>query len=163
MIVHFSICFSVHFSLVRLITFDSSLVLILFLFVSWVNRCRLFRWFRVFCQVCQHGQWSCSRLPSSRRRAPEIRRRWNHLSPFQSRRQRKPAYTMHLSSSRSKTHTSTWSAMSLRQHPASPFSVYGLFLVSVFRSFKFRRSSTVLQVLGRDEGPGSSKENSASP
>ncbi len=32
MIVHFSIRFSVQFSLVRLITFDSSLVLILFLY-----------------------------------------------------------------------------------------------------------------------------------
>jgi hypothetical protein len=49
-----------------------------------------------------------------------------------------------------------------RQHPASPFSVSGLFSISVFRSCKSRQSSTVLQVLGRDEGPGSSKENLAS-
>ncbi len=95
MIVHFSICFSVQFSLVRLITFDSSLVLILSLFVSWVNRCRLFRCFRVFHQVRQRGQWSFSRLPSCHRRTLEVRRRWNHLLPFQSRRQRESAYTMH--------------------------------------------------------------------
>ena len=35
MIVHFSICFSVQFSLVRLFTFDISLVLILFLFFNY--------------------------------------------------------------------------------------------------------------------------------
>jgi hypothetical protein len=36
------------------------------------------------------------------------------------------------------------------------------FPISVFRSRKFWQSSNLLQVLGRDEGPGSSKENSAS-
>jgi hypothetical protein len=35
--------------------------------------------------------------------------------------------------------------------------------ISVFRSRKFWRSSNLLQVLGRDEGPGSSSENSAFP
>ena len=52
--------------------------------------------------------------------------------------------------------------LSSRQHAASPFSVSGPFSISVFRSRKFRRSCTVLQLLGRDEGPVSSKENSAS-
>ena len=47
--------------------------------------------------------------------------------------------------------------LSSRQHPVSPFSVSGPFLISVFRSRKFRRSCTVLQLLGRDEGPVSSK------
>jgi len=57
MIVHFSSRFSVQFSLVRLFTFDNSLVLILFSFFQvWVNRCRLFRCFRLFRQVCQRGQ-----------------------------------------------------------------------------------------------------------
>ena len=52
--------------------------------------------------------------------------------------------------------------LSSRQHPVSPFSVSGPFSISVFRSRKFRRSCTVLQLIGRDEGPVSSKENSAS-
>jgi hypothetical protein len=57
MIVHFSTRFSVQFSLVRLFTFDISLVLILFSFFhSWVNRYRLFRCFRLFRQVRQRGQ-----------------------------------------------------------------------------------------------------------
>ena len=47
--------------------------------------------------------------------------------------------------------------LSSRQHPVSPFSVSGPFSISVFRSRKFRRSCTVLQLLGRDEGPVSSK------
>ena len=47
--------------------------------------------------------------------------------------------------------------LSSRQHAASPFSVSGPFSISVFRSRKFRRSCTVLQLLGRDEGPVSSK------
>ncbi len=95
MIVHFSIRFSVQFSLVRLFTFDSSLVLILFSWNSWVNRCRLFRCFHLFRQVRQRGHWSFSRLPPCRRRTLEVRRRWNHVLPFQSRRQREPAYTLH--------------------------------------------------------------------
>jgi hypothetical protein len=57
MIVHFSIRFSVQFSIVRLFTFDISLVLILFSFIqSRVNRYRLFRCFRLFRQVRQRGQ-----------------------------------------------------------------------------------------------------------
>jgi len=57
MSVHFSIRFSVQFSLVRLFTVDNSLVLILFpFFKKWVNRCRLFRCFRLFRQVRQRGQ-----------------------------------------------------------------------------------------------------------
>ena len=56
MIVHFSIRFSVQFSLVRLFTFDISLVLILVSFPFMGNRYRLFRCFRVFRQVRQRGQ-----------------------------------------------------------------------------------------------------------
>ena len=75
MIVHFSICFSVQFSLVRLFTFDIIGTYSVFFLHSWVNRYRLFRCFRLYRQVRQRGQLSCSRLPLCRRRTLEVRRR----------------------------------------------------------------------------------------
>ena len=54
-------------------------------------------------------------------------------------------------------------SLSSRQHPVSPVSVsLDIFGYSVFRSRKFRRAPTWLQLRFRDEGRWSSTENSAS-
>ncbi len=118
--------------------------------------------FRLFRQVRQRGQCLFNRLPSCRRRTLEVRRRWNNCCRSSQDVSGNPPILCINQAITSRLTQAPGPPLISRQHAASPFSVSGPFSISVFRSRKFRRSCTVLQLLGRDEGPVSSKENSAS-
>jgi hypothetical protein len=163
MIVHFSSRFSVQFSLVRLFTFDISLVLILFSFFN----CGSIVVVCFFVSVCfaRFVSVDSSRAVAFLRVVVEHSRSAEDETKCCRSSQDVSGNPPILCTNKAITSISAQAPgppLSSRQHPVSPFSVSGPFSISVFRSRKFRRSFTVLQLLGRDEGPVSSKENLAS-
>ncbi len=148
MIVHFSIRFSVQFSLVRLFTFDSSLVLILFILFGWEFICCV--WFMYSVKCARFVSVDSSRAAAFLRVVIEHSRSAEDETKCCRSSQDVSGNPPILCINQAITSRLTQAPgppLSSRQRPVSSFPVsLDIFGCSVFRSCKFRRAPTWLQV-----------------
>ncbi len=108
---------------------------------------RLFHVLREVCEVRQRGQQSCSRLPSFRRRTPRPAEDETICCRSSQGADGNPPILSTNQAVEARLIQAHCSLVSSRQHPASLSSVsLDIFGCSVFRSRKFRRAPTCLQL-----------------